>query len=43
MPECIVISNYIYEQEIYESLKQCEEKGIEIIKLHEIGDVPWVF
>lgn len=43
MPECIIISNYIYDREIYESLKQYEEKGIKILKLHEANDVPWVF
>lgn len=43
MPECIIISNYIYDREIYEGLKQYEEKGIKILKLHEVNDVPWVF
>ncbi len=43
MPECIIISNYIYDQEIYESLKRYEDIGIKIAKLHKVDDVPWVF
>jgi predicted aldo/keto reductase-like oxidoreductase len=42
-PDLIVISNYIYADEIYESIKHFEELGIAIVKLHEAADVPWVF
>lgn len=42
-PDCIVIANYIYSDEIYESLKQYKDVGIDIIPLHKKQDVPWVF
>jgi predicted aldo/keto reductase-like oxidoreductase len=42
-PDIIVISNFIYEDEIYNSIKHFEELGIKIIKLHKPQDVPWVF
>lgn len=42
-PDCIIISNYIYDQEIYDSLQNYEKEGIIINKLHEPDDVPWVF
>jgi predicted aldo/keto reductase-like oxidoreductase len=42
-PDIILISNYNYDHEIYESIKQFTDNGIEILKLHELNDVPWVF
>jgi ferredoxin len=42
-PDIIVISNYIYLDEIYESIKYFEDIGIKVIKLHKPQDVPWVF
>lgn len=42
-PECILISNYIYAEEIYKSLQNLEKQGIKIVKLHEENEVPWVF
>ena len=42
-PNCIVIANYIYSDEIYESLKKYQDIGIDIIHLHKKEDVPWVF
>ncbi|MFZ5968950.1 MAG: aldo/keto reductase [Bacillota bacterium] len=41
-PDCIIISNYIYSQEIFESLKHYEDEGIKIIPLHKENDVPWI-
>ncbi len=42
-PECIIISNYIHSEEIYNSIKQFESIGINIVKLHNDKDVPWFF
>jgi hypothetical protein len=42
-PDIIVISNFIYSDEIYNSIKHFEESGIKIIKLHKPQDAPWVF
>lgn len=42
-PECIVISNYNFDSEIYESLQSYQSMGIDIIKLHFDNDAPWVF
>ncbi len=42
-PDCIVISNYIHSEEIYSEIKDYEELGIKIVKLHEEHDVPWTF
>lgn len=42
-PDCILITNYIYSDEIYKDLKKYMELGIEIVPLHEPEDVPWVF
>jgi hypothetical protein len=42
-PDIIVISNFIYMEEIYASIKHFAENGIEIVKLHKPDDAPWVF
>lgn len=42
-PECIIISNYIYDSEIYQTLAGYEQMGIKVVKLHEADDVPWVY
>jgi predicted aldo/keto reductase-like oxidoreductase len=42
-PDIIVISNFIYEDDIYNAVKHFEELGIKIIKLHKPLDAPWVF
>jgi hypothetical protein len=42
-PDCILITNYIYDQEIHTSLQKYEKEGIVILKLHDNDDVPWVF
>ncbi|MEA4896802.1 MAG: aldo/keto reductase [Eubacteriales bacterium] len=42
-PEIIVVSNYIYQDEIYATIKCYERDGIHIEKLHCPDDVPWVF
>jgi predicted aldo/keto reductase-like oxidoreductase len=42
-PDMVIISNYMYEDEIFKSLKYLEEQGIMVKKLHKINDVPWNF
>lgn len=42
-PEMIIVSNYNYGKEIFDSLKHLEKDGIHIKPLHEEFDVPWVF
>jgi predicted aldo/keto reductase-like oxidoreductase len=42
-PDVIFIANYRYEEEIFNSLKELENKGIPVVKLHKHGDVPWFF
>lgn len=42
-PEVLIVSNFIYAEEIYRSLSRYAEQGIRIKKLHREGDVPWVF
>jgi ferredoxin len=40
-PDAIVITNYNYERDIYESIKHYEADGIKIVKLHDLNDLPW--
>jgi predicted aldo/keto reductase-like oxidoreductase len=40
-PDIIVIANYVYESDIYESIKHYEDDGIKIVKLHDKNDVSW--
>ncbi|MFT9055827.1 MAG: aldo/keto reductase [Ethanoligenens sp.] len=42
-PDCILISNYIYTDEIYDRVKQYKQINIDVIKLHTKSDVPWVY
>ena len=42
-PNIIIVCNYGYEEEIYNSIKHYEKDGIKIVKLHRKTDVPWVF
>lgn len=42
-PDIVVISNYVYSEEIYGSIKHYESDGIQIVKIHDPKDVPWVF
>ncbi|MCT4686247.1 aldo/keto reductase [Vallitalea sp.] len=41
-PDCIIITNYNYTDEIFNGLKHYTELGIEIIKLYRKDDVPWL-
>lgn len=41
--DAVIITNYIYLEEIYQSISSYEAQGIHILKLHEPDDVPWVF
>jgi hypothetical protein len=41
-PDCVVISNYNYDEEISCDLKRKYPK-LNIVKLHKEQDVPWVF
>ncbi|MDR3357028.1 MAG: aldo/keto reductase [Spirochaetaceae bacterium] len=40
-PDAIVITNYNYEADIYESIKHYENDGIKVVKLHDKNDLPW--
>lgn len=42
-PELVIVSNYNYSKEIYVDLTQRLGGSIPVVKLHEPGDVPWVF
>jgi predicted aldo/keto reductase-like oxidoreductase len=42
-PNIVVISNYIYSEEIYRDIKQYENSGVRIVKIHTGNDVPWLF
>lgn len=42
-PDIVVVSNYMYEDEIFCSLSYLEEQGIIVRKLHKPGDAPWNF
>ena len=42
-PQVIIVSNYNYSDEIYNSLAQYQTNGIEMIRLHKDSDVPWNF
>jgi ferredoxin len=40
-PDAIIITNYNYEADIYESIKHYEDDGIKVVKLHDKSDLPW--
>ena len=42
-PDLILICTYIYEQDIFTSLRQYEKYGIKLEKLHRKDEMPWVF
>jgi predicted aldo/keto reductase-like oxidoreductase len=42
-PDIVVVSNYVYLDEIYEQIRYIEDSGISVIKLHEPNDVPWLY
>lgn len=42
-PDCVLITNYIYSEEIASQLSYLREAGIPVIPFHEKDDVPWVF
>jgi predicted aldo/keto reductase-like oxidoreductase len=42
-PDIVIVSQYTYQEEIYESIKHLEAKNIKVIKLHKDQDVPWRF
>ena len=41
--DAVIITNFNYLDEIYQSVSAYGRQGIDIIKLHEPHDVPWVF
>lgn len=41
-PDCVVISNYNFDEEIYQDLTK-KYPELNIVKLHTESDVPWVF
>ena len=41
--DAVMVANFNYLDEIYRSISAYEGQGIEILKLHEPHDVPWVF
>jgi len=43
MPDCILVANYKFQDEIYPELLHYEHNGIKILKLHTADDVPWLF
>ena len=42
-PDCIIVSNYNYNDEIFESLTPFINEKLDIKSLHSNDDVPWVF
>ncbi len=42
-PDVILVSNYNFQDEIYDQLSLFAEGGMEILKLHEQNEAPWVF
>jgi hypothetical protein len=42
-PDIVIVSNYIYADEIYEQIRYIEDIGIHLAKLHEPNDVPWQY
>jgi ferredoxin len=42
-PDIVVITNYQYQAEIYNSLKYLEESNIKVVKLYGQREVPWRF
>lgn len=42
-PDCVLITNFIYSDEIAEQLAYLKDNGIPIVKFHEQDDVPWIY
>jgi predicted aldo/keto reductase-like oxidoreductase len=42
-PDIMVVSNYKYADEIYDSICFLENNGIKVVKLHKPEDVPWQY
>ena len=42
-PDLIVICTYKYDQDILDSLRQYEQYGVKLEKLHRSEEMPWVF
>jgi predicted aldo/keto reductase-like oxidoreductase len=42
-PDIVIVSQYTYQEEIYESIKYLEAENIKVIKLHKDQDVPWLY
>jgi ferredoxin len=40
-PDIVIVSQYTYQEEIYEAIKHLEVENIKVIKLHKEFDVPW--
>lgn len=41
--DAVIVTNFNYLDEIYQAVSTYKTQGVDIIKLHEPGDVPWVF
>jgi predicted aldo/keto reductase-like oxidoreductase len=42
-PDIVIVSQYTYQEEIYEAIKHLEAESIKVIKLHKDQDVPWLY
>lgn len=42
-PDIVLICTYKYDQDIFDSLRQYEEQGVRLEKLHRAEEMPWVF
>ena len=42
-PDCVLIVSFTYGEEIYQDLIEKHRVKIDIAKLHQAGDVPWVY
>jgi predicted aldo/keto reductase-like oxidoreductase len=43
LPDIVIVVNYIYEDEIFNSLSYLRTEGLNVVKLHKPDDVPWFF
>jgi predicted aldo/keto reductase-like oxidoreductase len=39
--DLLLITNYLYQDEIYQELSHLEGKGVRVVKLHKDGDIPY--
>ena len=42
-PDLILICTYKYDEDILDSLRQYEQCGVRLEKLHRVEEMPWVF